>query len=230
LETERRRQEILIQELETIRGEEPAAAAGIPAAREALVDLNQRIGQINDLIGRLALVAPHDGVVLPPPNQRKRKSPHELATWSGTPLDDINRGAALESGTLLGLVARSGDVEAIAVVDQADAPLLQPGGKVYVKLDQLAGSTIRGEVEQVARAESEELPLHLAAIGTIPQRRDEKQNLRPLTTVYQVRIKLDEAPTGLLPGAIGRARIVGVPEPVATRVSRWLAKTFRFRS
>jgi len=230
LETEKRRQDLLLFELETIRGEDAAAAAGIPAAREAVADLQLRISQLNDLIGQLTLVAPHDGIILPPPNRRTAISSRELQTWSGTPLDIANRGAAVESGTLVGLVARRGDLEAIAVVDQADAPLIQPGHTVYLKIDQQASRTLRGKIEHVARADSEELPLHLAATGSVPQGRDAAQNLRPLATVYRVRVTFDETPDGLLPGAMGHARIVGVAEPLAKRMGRWLARTFRFRS
>lgn len=229
LETEKRQQELVILELETIRGDDPAAAAGIPAARESLADLNQRIIQLHELIGRLTLVAPQDGMVFAPPNRRNSPAPRELAAWSGTPLDPFNRGATIEASTLVGLVARPRELEAIAVVHQADAPLIQPGSRVYLKIDQTAGGTILGKVEQVARADTDELPLHLAATGAIPGRREEGKGLRPLATVYQVRIAVDDAPAELLPGAMGRVRIVGVAEPIAARVRRWLAKTFRFR-
>ncbi len=230
LESELRRQQLLLIELETVRGVDPSATAGIPAARESQADLQQRIARLQELIARLTLSAPHEGVLLPPPRQHQRAKPHELDSWTGTPLDPANRGSTIETGTLVGLVARPGELEAIAVVEQADAALIRAGSRVALAIAQVGGGILSGTVEEVARAESDELPLHLEATRAIPQRQSAGQSARNLTTFYQVRIKLDTPPTDVLPGALGRARIVAASEPLATRLSRWIAKTVRFRA
>ncbi len=230
LESELRRQQLLLTELETIRGFDQSATAGIPAARESQADLQQRIDRLKELMAKLTLAAPHEGVLLPPPRHQQRAKPHELGSWTGTPLDPANRGSMIETGTLVGLIARPGELEAIAVVEQSDAALIRAGSRVVLAIPQAGGGTLAGTVEEVARAESDELPLHLEATHAIPQRQSVGQSTRRLTTVYQVRIKLDTPPTDVLPGALGRARIVAASEPLATRLSRWVAKTFRFRA
>lgn len=188
----------------------------------------RRIAQLRELIGRLTLVAPQDGIVLPPAKRQSRGSGRELAGWTGTPLDAENRGGFIETGTLVCLVGEPGSIEAVAVVEQADAPLVQTGRKARVTASQWPGGAMRGVIEDVARVDAEELPLHLVATGAIAQRTDMAGARRPLDTAYQVRIRLEEPPRALLPGATGRALIVAPPEPLAARVMRWLGRTFRF--
>jgi len=120
-------------------------------------------------------------------------------------------------------------LDAIAVVDQSDAPQIVPGTRAYLAIDQQGSGSLLGTVNQLARAETDDLPLHLAATGAIPRKVEAGQSRRPLPTVYQVRIQLDDpASSDLLPGALGRTRIVAIAEPLHARLSRWLAKTFRF--
>lgn len=230
LEAEHQQQTMRVVELETLRGEDSARAAAIPTARQSLADLDARLGEARRLIGRLTLRAPHDGVVLPPPNRRARTSSRELTGWSGTPLDAENGGALIETGTMLCLVAKPGDLEAVAVIDQADAPLVQPGRRVNIAVSQWRNGIVAGTVEQVAQIDADELPPHLAAIGDVPQQRDVGGTNRTLRPSYQVRIRLNDPPASLLPGAVGRVLIVAPPQPLATRVMRWLSHTFRFRS
>ena len=227
LESERRQQELRLVELETVRGDDPARAAAIPAARQSLADLDTRLGQVRELIERLTLRAPHEGSVLPPPRRRSSASSRGLSGWTDTPLNEANRGAFIETGTLVCLICRPGEIEAVAVVDQADAPLVQPGKKASVALPQHPGGIIDGTVKELARIESDELPLHLTATGAIRSQSDESGVSRPLQTTYQVRIRLQEPLEEVLPGTTGRVLIVAPPQTLAARVARWLSRTFR---
>ena len=229
LESEEQRQRLHIAALEAGRGDDPAALAALPAARQSLVDLQQRLTQVRELIGRLRLAAPQDGIVLPPPQRRQSASQPQLAGWSGTPLQPANRGSFLESGTLACVVAQPGEVEALAIVEQGDVPLVQTGSSVSVAIGQSPQGAIRGVVESVSQIDAGELPLNLTAAGLIPQKLDAQGRPQALDTVYQVRITLDDPPPGLRPGATGQVLLTAAPQTLAARISRWLGQTFRFR-
>ncbi len=229
LESEVRRQELHLAALEATRGDDPAALAAIPAAQESLADLQRRLAQVRELIGRLQLTAPQDGVVLPPPRRQPNTDERQLAGWSGTPLEAANRGSRLETGTLLCLVGRPGQIEALAIVGQSDVPLVRAGTTAKVAIGQSPHGPLPGSVESVSQVDADDLPAHLAALGAIPQKLDARGRPQALDTVYQVRIALDDPPP-LLPGATGRALVTAPPQSLATRLKRWLGKTFRFRT
>jgi hypothetical protein len=195
-----------------------------------LEDLKTRTAKVADLIRHLNLTAPHAGVVLPPPARQAQVAENQLGAWSGTPLDPANRGSFLETGTLVCRVARRGEIEAVAIVDQAEVPLMQPGRAAWLAFPQWPQGALEGAVEQVARIESDQLPINLAASGALPQRMDAGGQARSLQTTYQVRIRLASAPQRLLPGAAGRVQISAPPQTIAARIRRWLARTFRFGS
>jgi putative peptide zinc metalloprotease protein len=229
LQSEQRQQELHLLELETLRGQDPATAAAIPATRESLADLTVRIAQVRDLLGRLELRAVHAGVILPPPNRQAKASARELTGWTGTPLDPVNLGSFIETGTLVCIIGHPGQVEALAIVEQSNAPLVQPGSAAWIAVAQSSEGALAGVVEQVARVEAGELPLHLAATGALPQAPADGGQARPLATAYHVRIKLGQPPATLLPGATGSALIAAPPQTIAARLVRWIGRTFRLR-
>lgn len=229
LHSELRRQEMHLAELETARGDDAAAAAAIPAARQSLEDLAARLAQLRDLMLRLEIIAPHGGIVLPPPERQSPSLATALPSWNNTPLDPANAGCFLATGTLVCLVGQPGDVEAVAIVDQADAPLAQVGRAARLAFPQWPHGSILGTIEQVARIDTDQLPLNLAATGAIAQRLDAGGKPQSLVTTFQVRIKLPHPPEQLLPGAAGRVQIDALPETLAARMARWLSRTFRFR-
>jgi len=229
LASETERQRLHIAALEASRSDDPAAQAALPAARQSLADLQDRLVQVRELSGKLRLTAPVSGVVLPPPRQHERTGPQQLAGWSGTPLDSANRGSFLAAGTLVCLVGQPGQVEAVAIVEQGDVPLIPTGSAVRLAVAQSPQAALRGVVESVSQHDAGDLPPHLVAAGLIPQRLDAQGRPRALATMYQARIKLNNPPQTLLPGATGQVLFQAQPETVASRIVRWLGQTFRFR-
>ena len=229
LVSEAERQRLHIAALEAGRGDDPAALAALPAARQSLADLQQRLTQVRELIGRLRLTAPQDGIVLPPPQQRHAAKSQQLDRWLGTPLEPANRGSFLESGTLACIVAQPGQVEALAVVQQGDVPLVQSGSSVSIAIPQHPQGALRGVIESVSQIDAAELPIHLTAAGLVPQKLDAQGRPQALDTVYQVRIALDRPPPELRPGATCQVLLTAAPQTLAARLSRWLGQTFRFR-
>lgn len=228
LEAERRAQVLHLTHLETLRAANAADASAIPAAQEAIADLDARISQVQSLAARLTLVAPCDGIVLPPPVVNSKSTSIQLAAWSGTPLDRENRGSFLTTGTLVGLVAPAEGLTALAIVEQSDVALVEPGASARLVLPQASGGAIAGTVEEVSRLEVDRAPAELLAAGLIPVATNATGAAQPVQTAYQVRIALKTTPRDAIAGQVARVAIAAPAQPLATRIARWLGDSFRF--
>jgi hypothetical protein len=74
-----------------------------------------------------------------------------LAQWSGSLLDDSNGGAYVTAGTLVCLVGDPARITAVMLVGDTDVKRLQPGQPARLRLEQLPGQVIEGEVIDVSR-------------------------------------------------------------------------------
>ncbi len=217
-----------VQNLERRRNQDPQASAQIPAAAEALTDLDERLRKKLADRDRLELRAPVAGTVLPPEWRSEPNSGERLPNWNGTPLVDQNLGSMLETGTLYCLIGDPRHIELVAMVDQADVERLAVGDRALVKLDQAAGETLWANVVEIAAMDLTVAPRQLVYGGELAARKDAAGVARPLSATYQVKLALDDHAQRLLLGARGRARIYAAPESVLGRVRRWLRGTFHF--
>lgn len=228
--SERNQQRLQIRHLEARRITDPEAAAQLPAATQHMAELDEQLQQLQQRAALLILRAPADGVVLAPPRRSARQSPAgRLAAWTGTPLDPENHDSYLEAGTLFCLVGDPDQLEALALIDQADVEFVQPGQRVRLLLNQRPTLTLTGTVAAVAKIDWEtESRQPTTAVG-LASRREGQDAARPLTTAYQVRIALDGHDEALLNGAPGRAKITVAPQSLGQRLLRYVSKTFHFQ-
>jgi putative peptide zinc metalloprotease protein len=231
LQGQRDRQALHIQNLRGQQGSDPVAAAQIPTAEEALADLETRLAERRRDLDRLALTAPQDGTLLPPHRQPRQTASGDLPTWTNTPLDPRNRGAYLETGTVVCLVGDPARLEATLVVDQADIDLIRVGQKVQIHFDELPGQSLSGTIASIGELDLKVAPRELAIAGDLPSRIDESGTPRPLSASYQARVDLDPAERlSLRSGALGRAKISVDSQSLARRLIRYLRQTFESRS
>ena len=173
---------------------------------------------------RLRLTAPVAGTVLPPPWTAERPEDPEggLSSWSGTPLEPENRGAHLDDTVLFCQIGDPKKLEAIVVVDQGDIQFVhgdardangetvpQSGSRVDIKLDELPGETLHGNISEVSPSDLKVSSRRLSnkGGGTLATKTDASGAERPLSTSYQARVSIDD-PDGLLRlGLRGQARI-----------------------
>ena len=228
LTAERDSQQLLLRNLEARRTADPTVAQQIPAAREALAGLSNRLEQLKSDHRRLTLTAPIDGAVLP--SRRRRPPTHEamqLARWHGGPLDSANRGCYLETGTLLCLVGDPQRFRADVVIDQSDVDRVRVGQSVRVRLDQLPGTILHGTVEEIAKIELAMPPRELTATRRLAVRDDTANQTPAIDIAYQARVRLDDAPAFLTGGTAGEASVTVASETLGRRLARYLARTFR---
>jgi putative peptide zinc metalloprotease protein len=210
--------------------EDPGVGPQIPAAKEALADVEERLRRRQRDLEQLTLTAPAGGTVLPPADVAGHPAaPGQLQRWSGSPLDPRNRGCYLETGTLLCLVGDPSHLEAVLFVDQADLRFVSTGQRVEVQLDELPGEVLRGTIAEIAKADLKVVPRELAAGDSLPERIGRQGVAAGLETSYQARVRLDDHDRVLLAGSRGRAKVKADPQPLGQRLYRYLRRTFSFK-
>jgi putative peptide zinc metalloprotease protein len=225
---QRNEQKLRLDNLKRRQTSDVAAAAQIPAAEESLADLEERLAKrVNDE-ERLAVKAPISGTVLPVRRKPQKHATDELESWSGLPLDAMNRGCTLETGTLLCQIGDPLQFEAWLVLDQRDVEFVRLGQTVRVQLEQSPGRELTGTIREVAELDLQVTPPELLPAGSVPTRADESGVQRPVNTAYQARVALDKEDTAILIGQAGQAKISTAPMSLARRIGRYLSHTFRF--
>jgi putative peptide zinc metalloprotease protein len=229
LEGECRLRQLRVEHLERLRGVDGEANDQLPTARTALADSQRRLEERLGESKRLALVAPIDGVVIPPPRVPEADPIRgKLAKWSGSLLEPAARGAHVEAGTLACLVGDPNRLAAMLLVDDADVKFVQPGERARVRIEQLPGQVIEGEVVEVARHET----------AAADRAQEARADLSPLFAgliapghegaYYEVRVTFDEPMArGLVIGGRGDAKVATERVTLARRIWRSLAQTFR---
>ncbi len=223
-------QEQKLKNLEAMQREDPAAKAQIPAAQQALNDLKQSLSEREENQRRLTITAPVAGTVLPPASQPKTASEGELAEWSGTPLDEKNQHAFLKTGTLFCMIGDAENLEAVLIIDQGDVQFVREGQKVRLRLDEHPGEILTGLVREVAAIDLKVTPRELLKHEDLPTRMDQQGRAELVSTSYQARVELDPHEATLLNGTTGTAKIETVPQSLASRLSRYLSRTFRLEA
>jgi putative peptide zinc metalloprotease protein len=220
-------QEMKLKNLEAMQREDPTAKAQIPAAELALADLRQSLSEREENQRRLIITAPVPGTVLPPASQPSNSPEGGLARWSGSPLDEKNREAFLETGTLFCLIGEAEKLEAVLIIDQGDVQFVRQGQKVRLKLDERPGEILTGIVREVAEIDLKVTPRELLQHEDVPTRMNEQGRPELISTSYQARVELDGHDYSLLNGTTGTAKIEAAPQSLAARLSRYLSRTFR---
>ncbi len=226
----RNQQRLRLDNLQVRLADDPAVAPQIPAAKEALSDIEEQLRERQRDAERLVLRAPASGTVLPPPRRPVPSyAPGRLASWQGSPLDETNAGVPLDTGTLFCLVGDPDRLEAFLVLDQGDVKFVRKGQRVRLKLDELPGKILRGTITEIAKTDLKVAPRELAAGKDLAVRVDEEGIPRPTETSYQARVALDEHDHPLRTGTGGRAKILADRQSLGRRLYRSLGRTFNFR-
>jgi putative peptide zinc metalloprotease protein len=229
LDGEHRLRQLRVEHLQLLRGLDREANDQLPTARAALADSQRRLAEVRREARRLTLTAPVDGIVIPAPRSAPSAAPElRLATWSGTLLDATNAGAHVKPGTLICLVGDPSRIEAVLLIDDTDVKRLQRGQRARLRIEQLPGQVMEGEIVDVARhdvrnadsAASGQADLASLFAGAVsPEHRG---------ALYQARVQFDSPDEQLLViGGRGEAKVTAERITVGRRILRYFAQTFR---
>ena len=220
-------QAVHVAALDARRGNDPAAAAELPTAREALTAIRSRLNARREESARLVLTAPRAGTVLPAPVRESESfESRELIPWHGLPTDERNMGAYLETGTLFCSIGDGAQLRAVVYLEEKDVQLVRCGDPVHILLEQSRHVVLEGTVQQVDATKLEVVPPQLAVLGAIPNV-EKNEVARPVETHYRVEVALDATDTPLSIGIRGRAKITVAPRSILQRVHRFLGRAFR---
>jgi putative peptide zinc metalloprotease protein len=221
LEAAVRQRRARLAQLRTLQASLPAALRMIPTAAAELADAEAQLADRRALADTLTIRAPIAGrIVAPPDRPAERRAAGQLRPWTGSPLDEKNLGAWIESGTPLAVIAANDELVAWAGVQQADVPEVEVGQPVRMVADQLPMQIVNGRVISVARrartneqlAEGNRQPDH-SSLGD--------------GWYHVVEIELDEPAATLLPGARGTVKIATYDSTVGKLVLNELRRTFQ---
>ncbi len=196
-----------------------------------LANAKEQLAEKEKQRSKLNVVAPIEGIVLPAMHRPSPPSQDQLASWSGTPLDQKNLNATLMPTDVVCLVGDPDQLEAILVIDQADVDFVSKGQKVEILLDAYASMSIKTEVEDIGDDPLHQAPQNLSsqAGGQLDTYTDKSGVLKPLHTSYPARaavVKDDDQKVQI--GMRGRAKIYTGWQPLGTRLYRYAARTFHF--
>jgi putative peptide zinc metalloprotease protein len=179
-------------------------------------DLEAAVETAEEQIASLKLVAPRDGQVLGVPHPE-------------------TRGQWVKPGKPFCTVADPHMLEAHLILDQSDIDLINARADhkatAWVKIYGTSETTWKSYVAEVATKNREDIPTELSnmAGGEIATKQDQKTGqVKPLTSVYEVTIPIDNSDLLLQPGLRGFAKIDGGDAPLGWWLWRLITKTFHF--
>ncbi len=224
-----------LKTLEQINFNQEQAALQLDAVQESLTAINQQLEQTLRDAARLEIRATATGTIIPPPPRREPSSAQRinLASWSGSPLDKENLGATYSPDDQHNLLCQIGDPQqwdAVLVIDHRDLDLITSQQEVRLMFEESPYHVFISHVQDIADDEMEAIPSRLASTsgGPIPSQADPDGVVRPLSTSYQAAVPLDNHLGLFRNGLIGQARIKTAPRTLASRLGRYLRRTFSF--
>ncbi|MFK8114000.1 MAG: HlyD family efflux transporter periplasmic adaptor subunit [Rubripirellula sp.] len=215
------RLKVQLEDLRQLRAGDREIAKRIPAIEKALDEAIKRKELREHQAERLVLRAPCEGRLFAPPLAKKPISGgREAEFWSGVPLENANRGAWLQEGTLVGSVGDPTAREAMLFLHQQQIELVEPNQVVTLRLADRRKGSITGRVLNVDASPAQKMPVELTATGAIAA--DPLQE-RPL---YQVRVILEPTPVPLPIRLVGKAEIEVRKASLWERLQRFLGDSF----
>ncbi|QEG37482.1 biotin/lipoyl-binding protein [Bythopirellula goksoeyrii] len=211
------------------------AGLQIDVVRERLASLDEQLVQKQRDLDRLELTAPRAGTVIPPPYRPDARSNQEveLASWSGWPMEEKNLGATFLPDGSENLFCQIGDPnqwDAVLVINQSDLDLVREGQEVRLMFNESAYHVFVSTLQSVADDEMKSISPRLASTsgGAVPAQHDPGGEVKPLDTSYQAEVQLDNSLGIFRNGLTGTARIKTEPRTLASRLYRYLKRTFNF--
>jgi putative peptide zinc metalloprotease protein len=208
------------------------ASAQLSSQHELLMSLQKSRAKAEDDVNRLVIVSPRDGIVFPPP--RKEPQPGDegrLPSWTGSPLENENRGAMLADSDVLCYVGNDQALEAVLVIDQGDVQLVEEGMEVDLKFDAARMRTFHGVMGEVSLTNLSAASMSMAsqAGGDLQTEIDPATGQpRPRSISYQCRVPLEPGDFTARIGYRGSAKIHTKPRSLGWRLWRVIVQTFNF--
>ena len=229
---EERIAELQLRTLKWRSSYDPVVKARIETQQELIQSIQSLKAKTQEEMDRLVVRARRDGYVLPPPLRAPRDTGDgRLPGWTGSPLDEKNRGAMLTADDHLCDIGSPDACEAVLVIDQGDVQLVREGQSVDMKLDSRRSATFSGVIKEKSNKELDHASTSLSSQtgGDLQTEIDPTTGMiKPRSVSYQARVPLEPSDLPLRPGYRGSAKVHVDPMSLGSRLWRLIAKTFNF--
>ncbi len=209
-------------------------AGRIPEIEELLESAQEQLQREQEDFAKLQIRSPIQGTVIP---ASLRPAEPEvdglLPRWSGSLLDEINRGTFVEPNDQICRIGNPDQFEAMMYVDEADRNFLKAGQRVRIKLDSYAGDVEESAIESDGDISQEPVKYISSSMavqggGKIAAETTPVGRPQPLNPTYQVTVPLSGDAQLYTPGMRGRAKVGVDPHSLGWRLLRFATRTFRF--
>ena len=221
-----------LKTLETMQNYRSVAALQIGQVEQSIAVARELFQNKQYEMESQTICAPIEGIVISPPWKPYLPLPNdELPQWSGTPLESMNIGTTLESGTVICSIGNPKLLEAILIVDQSRIQFLRQNQRIELKLHEFPDRTYVGEVDEIEQQSVSVLPIQLStrAGGEVPTTTKDGSE-EPNRVSYRVRMLLDNTPDlSLRIGMTGIGKIHVDQQTLAYRLWLLVNETFNFR-
>ena len=148
-------------------------------------------------------------------------------------MDEKNLGVTFIPDGSENLFCQIGDPnawDAVLVINQRDLDLVTEGQEVRLMFNESAYHVFVSTLESVADDQMQRISPRLASTsgGAVPAQHDPGGDVKPLATSYQAEVQLDNSLGLFRNGLTGTARIKTEPRTLASRLFRYLKRTFNF--
>lgn len=202
------------------------------AQQELLQSLQESLQKTEERYQRLVIKAPRDGIVLPPPRKEAQGAGDgQLPSWSGSPLEEENFGAALADADVVCLVGTPSALDAVLFVDQGDTDLVKKDQVVDLKFDAGRTLTYYGQLSEIASTTIGAVSMGVSSQtgGDLETEIDPATGqARPRSATFPARVSLEEIEFPAYVGYRGSAKVHTDPRSLGWRLWRLLAQTFNF--
>jgi putative peptide zinc metalloprotease protein len=228
-------EEVAMLQLENLKGRvsrNRVLSAQFETQQKLLASIQELKAKTQQELDRLTVKATRAGFVIPPPERKSQETgDNRLPSWTGSPLEERNRGAMLTADDLICEIGSEGAFEAVLMIDQGDVQLVREGQDVDLKLDSRRLATFSGAI-----TEKSQEPIGSASTSLSSQTGGDLQTeidpttgmVKPRSVTYQARVPLEPGEIPMRPGYRGSAKIHVDPMSLGNRLWRVIAKTFNF--
>ncbi len=231
LEREEKRLETQLAYLPALSKQDPTAEAQIPIVQKALMAARKELAQRKTDRGRLIIRASREGVVVPAALTKKQERDGMLPMWYGTPFEQKNLGAFLNTGDAFCILGDPEKMKASLVVTQSQKDFINRGQKVEINLNECPFRVFAGTTTDVATQELKTVSPRLSNKnkGEVSTQTEQDGTEKPQIPSYKVDVPLENQDGLLQVGVTGQAKIFAEPQTIAFRVWRIIAETFHFK-
>lgn len=149
-----------MRSLELIRFNQPEITASLPTWRQRLESANERLAHLSQQTNRLVLEWNLSETLFSPSRRETRRDANrpDRQGWTGLPLEQSNRHAVIERGTLLGRVGHRRRRVVSTFVPGEWIDRIRPGQTATVGMPSWEIGSLTGHVVNVSRNPVDELP------------------------------------------------------------------------